>query len=106
MAWVVSSPFRSPLICIRSPQPGYWPPFGDEGNSARVVESSGGPGGRIPRILLAVPLVAAGLLLPAFSNTPDTPAAVVIGMAHEGFVPPGADDEDVAVGDVPAITIH
>jgi plastocyanin len=61
---------------------------------------------RIPRILLAVPLVAAGLLLPAFSSAPDTPAPAIIGMAHEGFVAPGADDESVAVGDVPVITIH
>jgi len=61
---------------------------------------------RIPRILLAVPLVAAGVLLPAFTSAPETPAPVVIGMAHEGFVPPGVDDTNIAVGDVPVITIQ
>ena len=61
---------------------------------------------RFPRILLAIPLVAAGVLLPAFTSAPETPAPVVIGMAHEGFVPPEGDGIDVAVGDVPVIKIH
>jgi plastocyanin len=61
---------------------------------------------RIPRILLAVPLVAAGLLLPALTDPPDTPPEVVIGMAHEGFVMPEASEDSVNVGDVPVITIN
>jgi hypothetical protein len=61
---------------------------------------------RIPKIVLAVPLVAAGLLLPAFTSPLDTPPPVVIGMAHEGFVLPGANEESAPVGTTPIITIH
>jgi plastocyanin len=38
-----------------------------------------------PRILLAVPLVAAGLFLPAWGADPAKPPAGVLGMKHEAF---------------------
>ncbi len=39
----------------------------------------------VPRILFAVPLIAAGVLLPALGAEPETPAAGAVGMSHEGF---------------------
>lgn len=40
---------------------------------------------RIPRILFAVPLIAAGVILPAAGAALQTPATGVIGMDHEVF---------------------
>jgi plastocyanin len=56
---------------------------------------------RFPRMLLAVPLVAAGMWLPAFTAPPQDAAAHVIGMTHEGFVVDGKE----TVGADPTITI-
>jgi plastocyanin len=39
----------------------------------------------LPRILLAVPLLAAGVLVPALGHSPVRPAAGVLGMTHEEF---------------------
>jgi plastocyanin len=39
----------------------------------------------IPRILFALPLLAAGAFLPAVGAAPPTPAAGVVGMDHEVF---------------------
>jgi plastocyanin len=49
-----------------------------------------------PRILLAVPLVAAGIFLPAANSDPPRPAAGVLGMRHEKF---SADTVTVRCGD-------
>lgn len=40
---------------------------------------------RFPRILLAVPLLAAGIFLPAWGADPPKPPAGVLGMKHEAF---------------------
>jgi len=57
---------------------------------------------RIPRVALALPFVAAGILLPAVTKPPDDPPAHVIGMAHEGFVVDGSDQS----GTDPVITVR
>src|SRR4051794_33501175 len=49
-----------------------------------------------PRILLAVPLVAAGLFLPAWGADPPKPPAGVLGMKHEAF---SSTEVDVRCGD-------
>jgi plastocyanin len=50
----------------------------------------------IPRILLAVPLVAAGILLPAAGADPPAPPGGVLGMRHEKF---SASEVTVRCGD-------
>ena len=40
---------------------------------------------RLPRILLAVPLIAAGAFLPAIGHGPAKAPAGVVGMSHEDF---------------------
>jgi plastocyanin len=50
----------------------------------------------LPRILLAVPLLAAGILLPAAGSDPTPPAAGVLGMEHEAFT---TDQVTVKCGD-------
>jgi plastocyanin len=47
----------------------------------------------LPRILLAVPLVAAGALVPAIGHPPARAAAGILGMTHEGF-----DRKEVTLG--------
>jgi plastocyanin len=39
----------------------------------------------LPKVLLAVPLLLAGMYLPALGSTPAAPAAGVLGMDHEVF---------------------
>lgn len=56
---------------------------------------------RFPRILLAVPFIVGGIMLPAVTSAPKEPAPVVVGMAHEGFVVDGVSDPT----SVPKITI-
>jgi plastocyanin len=50
----------------------------------------------LPRILLAVPLLAAGILLPAVGSDPTPPSAGVLGMEHEAFA---TDQVTVKCGD-------
>lgn len=57
---------------------------------------------RFPRVLLAIPLVAAGIWLPAFTEPPHDAAAHVIGMGHEGFIVDGQETD----GAVPVININ
>ena len=52
---------------------------------------------RFPSVLLAVPFVAAGLWLPAFTEAPRAAANQVIGMSHEGFVVDGQPTDDDTV---------
>ena len=47
----------------------------------------------LPRILLVVPLLVAGMYLPNAIATPPKPAAGVLGMTHEGF-----SSKEVSVG--------
>jgi plastocyanin len=62
---------------------------------------------RFPRIVLAIGLIAAGLLLPALGPRLQKPMTGVIGMGHDSYVVNGVegDDEDGAAK-VPEIVIH
>jgi len=55
----------------------------------------------LPRILFAVPLVAAGALVPALGHAPTRPAPGVLGMTHEGF-----DRKQVVVGCGQSLTMR
>lgn len=55
----------------------------------------------LPRILLAVPLVAAGVLVPALGHAPGRPAPGVLGMTHEGF-----DRTEVTLGCGQSLTMR
>ncbi len=61
---------------------------------------------RLPMMVIAVPLVCAGLLVPAVGSPLDAPASGVIGMDHDGFVVNGVSNDDEDAGTVPVITIH
>jgi plastocyanin len=62
---------------------------------------------RFPRIVVAVGLIAAGLLLPALGPRLQPPMTGVIGMGHDSYVVSGVGEDD---GDetakVPEIVIH
>jgi plastocyanin len=61
---------------------------------------------RFPRILLAIGLVAAGILLPAFGPTLMAPPSGIIGMDHDGYVVNGVDSDDDVDPRVPEIVIN
>jgi len=50
----------------------------------------------IPKILFLIPLVAAGVLLPAAGPAPAAPASGALGMTHEDYA---RDEVDLRVGD-------
>ncbi len=61
---------------------------------------------RFPRILVAIGLIIAGILLPAFGPTLIAPLPGVVGMDHDGYVVDGVDEDEEVDPKVPEITLH